>query len=185
MAQQETRSRNSGQFGMFGEEVDSGAGGALLELDTSLGDLTPQEKAEQEREYLGFAISYDPLRALATVNPGDAINSIDRLDEDMLGGSVTLLGHINGATERYTRDSRKFLRIDLALVGGVVETMVWPDSLGKDGAHLAAGQYGAGNRTPANPGRRLLAGVLRRPGVSPAGRPGGYAGAGVIGGRRR
>ena len=135
MAQQETRSRNSGQFGMFGEEVDSGAGGALLELDTSLGDLTPQEKAEQEREYLGFAISYDPLRALATVNPGDAINSIDRLDEDMLGGSVTLLGHINGAAERYTRDNRKFLRIDLALVGGVVETMVWPDSLEKT-AHI-------------------------------------------------
>ena len=135
MAQQETRNRNSGQFGMFGEELDSSAGGALLELDLSQPDYTDQEKAEMEREYLGFAVSYDPLRALAAANPTDAYNSIDQLDEDMLSGSVTLLGHITGVTERYTRDNRKFLRVDLALVGGPVETMVWPDSLEKT-AHV-------------------------------------------------
>ena len=131
MAAQETRNRNSGQFGMFGNELDSGAGGTLLELDTAQADLTPQEKAEQEREYLGFAISYDPLRALAAANPGDAYNTIDRLDDDTVGGTVTLLGYITGMTERYTKDNRKFLRVDLALVGGAVETMVWPETLEK------------------------------------------------------
>ena len=131
LAQQETRNRNSGQFGMFGEELDSSAGGALLELDTAQPDYTDQEKAEMEREYLGFAVSYDPLRALAAANPADAYNYIDQLDEDMLSGTVTLLGHITGVAERYTRDNRKFLRVDLALVGGTVETMVWPDSLEK------------------------------------------------------
>ena len=135
LAQQETRNRNSGQFGMFGEELDSGAGGTLLELDTSHDDYTAQEKANLEKEYLGVALSYNPLLALAGINPGDAYNSVDQLDEEMISSTVTLLGHIAGVTERYTRDNRKFLRVDLAMVGGQVEAMVWPDSLEKT-AHV-------------------------------------------------
>ena len=135
VAQQETRNRNSGQVGMFGDEIDSGAGGALLELDTGQSDYTPQEKAALEKEYLGVALSYNPLRALAAINPGDAYISVDQLSEDMLSSAVTLLGHISAVSERYTRDNRKFLRVDLALLGGQVETMVWPDSLEKT-AHV-------------------------------------------------
>ncbi len=135
LAQQETRNRNSGQVGMFGDELDSGAGGTLLELDTSHDDYTEQEKANLEKEYLGVALSYNPLLALAAINPGDAYNSIDQLDEEMISSTVTLLGHVAGVNERYTRDNRKFLRIDLAMVGGQVEAMVWPDSLEKT-AHV-------------------------------------------------
>ena len=135
LAQQETRNRNSGQVGMFGDELDSGAGGTLLELDTSHADYTPQEKANLEKEYLGVALSYNPLLALAAINPGDAYNSIDQLDEEMISSTVTLLGHVAGVNERYTRDNRKFLRVDLAMVGGQVEAMVWPDSLEKT-AHV-------------------------------------------------
>ncbi|MDE2685027.1 MAG: DNA polymerase III subunit alpha [Chloroflexota bacterium] len=131
VAQQETRNRNSGQFGMFGQESDGGAGAPLLELDTSQPDYTPQEKAALEKEYLGVALSYNPLLALAAYNPGDAYISVDQLGEDMLGSTVTLLGHISAVSERYTRDNRKFLRVDLAMVGGQVETMVWPDVLEK------------------------------------------------------
>ena len=135
LAQQETRNRNSGQFGMFGDEMDSGAGGTLLELDTSYADYTPQEKANLEKEYLGVALSYNPLLSLAAINPGDAYNSVDQLDEEMISSTVTLLGHVAGVTERYTRDNRRFLRVDLAMVGGQVEAMVWPDSLEKT-AHV-------------------------------------------------
>ncbi len=131
IAQQETRNRSSGQFGMFGEELDSGSGGTLLELDTSQPEYTPQEKAALEKEYLGVALSYNPLLALAALNPGDAYVSVDQLSEDMLGSAVTLLGHISAVSERYTRDNRKFLRVDLSMVGGQVETMVWPDVLEK------------------------------------------------------
>ena len=131
VAQQETRNRNSGQFGMFGEELDSSSGGTLLELDASQPEYTPQEKAELEKEYLGVALSYNPLLALAAHNPGDAYISVDQLSEDMLGSAVTLLGHISAVSERYTRDNRKFLRVDLSMVGGQVETMVWPDALEK------------------------------------------------------
>ena len=116
---------------MFGEELDSGSGGTLLELDTSQPEYTPQEKAALEKEYLGVALSYNPLLALAALNPGDAYVSVDQLSEDMLGSAVTLLGHISAVSERYTRDNRKFLRVDLSMVGGQVETMVWPDVLEK------------------------------------------------------
>ena len=131
VAQQETRNRNSGQVGMFGEEVDTGAGGTLLEFDAAQPDYTPQEKAALEKEYLGVALSYNPLLALAAINPGDAYNSVDQLHEDMISSTVTLLGHVAAVSERMTRDNRRFLRVDLALVGGQVETMVWPDSLEK------------------------------------------------------
>ena len=131
VAQQETRNRNSGQFGMFGQELDSGSGGSLLELDTSQPDYTPQEKASLEKEYLGVALSYNPLRALAALNPGDAYTSVDQLGEEMLGSAVTLLGLVSSVSERYTKDNRKFLRVDLSMVGGQVETMVWPDALEK------------------------------------------------------
>ena len=135
VAQQETRSRNSGQYGMFGDETDSGTGDTLLELNTLQPDLTAQEKAGMEKEFLGFALSYNPLRALAAANPGDAYVSVDQLSEEMISSNVTLVGHVSAVTERYTRDNRKFLRIDLAMVGGQVEAMVWPDSLEKT-AHL-------------------------------------------------
>ncbi len=135
VAQQETRNRNSGQFGMFGNDLDSSSGGTLLELDTSLADYTSQEKAALEKEFLGVAISYNPILALATVDPGDACNSLEQLDEDAEGATVTVLGHVNDVTERYTRDNRKFLRVDLGLIGGQLEAMVWPDSLEKT-AHV-------------------------------------------------
>ena len=135
VAQQETRNRNSGQVGMFGEELDSGAGGTLLDFDASQPDYTLQEKAALEKEYLGVALSYNPLLALAAIDPGDAYNSVEQLHEDMISTTVTLLGHIASVAERYTRDNRKFLRVDLALVGGLVEAMVWPDALDKT-AHI-------------------------------------------------
>ena len=131
VAQQETRNRNSGQFGMFGQELDSSSGGTLLELDVSQPEFTPQEKAALEKEYLGVALSYNPLLALAAHNPGDAYVSVDQLSEEMLGSAVTLLGHVSAVSERYTRDNRRFLRVDLSMVGGQVETMVWPDALEK------------------------------------------------------
>ena len=135
VAQQETRNRNSGQFGMFGNELDSNSGGTLLELITNQPDYTPQEKAALEKEFLGVAISFNPILALAAVDPEGAINSVEQLDEDAVGTTVTLLGHVNEVTERYTRDNRKFLRVDLGMVGGQVETMVWPDNLDKT-AHV-------------------------------------------------
>ena len=131
VAQQETRNRNSGQVGMFGDEHDSGAGGTLVEFDATQPDYTPQQKAALEKEYLGVALSYNPLLALAAIDPAGAYNAVEQLHENLISTTVTLLGHISSVSERYTRNNRKFLRVDLALVDGSVEAMVWPDALEK------------------------------------------------------
>ena len=104
---------------------------------------------------------------------------MEQLDEDAVGSTVTLLGHVNEVTERYTRDNRKFLRVDLGMVGGQVETMVWPDNLEKT-AHVW--QQGATVRVVGrlqvramtSPWPVSMPGSFRlesRPGTPPAGTP--------------
>ena len=78
---------------------------------------------------MGVPLSHNPLWALATLEPGDAINSVDQLDEEMQGQSLTLLGHVSAIAERNTRELKRFLVVTLDLLGGQVEVMVWPDVL--------------------------------------------------------
>ena len=153
VAQQETRNRHSGQFGMFGKELDSNSGGTMLELVTNQPDYTAQEKAALEKEFIGVAISFNPILALAAVDPEGAINSVEQMDEDAVGTTVTLLGHVNEVTERYTRDNRKFLRIDLGMVGRPGGNDGLARQPGEDGPRLAAGRHGAGGRPFASQGR--------------------------------
>ncbi len=40
-------------------------------------------------------MSHNPLRELATLNGGDALTSLDQLDEGMQGQTLSLLGHIS------------------------------------------------------------------------------------------
>jgi DNA polymerase III subunit alpha len=128
-AQLETRMRNSGQTSMFGAlEPESGGRGApgipLNGLDASV-----EEKATWERELLGVSLSYNPLFALASIDAGDAISSLDELDEELQGQTLALVGHVSALNERYTREQKKFFIVTLDLLGGPVETLVWPDVL--------------------------------------------------------
>jgi DNA polymerase-3 subunit alpha len=128
-AQLETRMRNTGQASMFGS-LSQGSGGAQMPgivLDGS--DVSLEQKAAWERELLGVSLSYNPLFELATVDAGDAINSLDQLDDELQGQSLFLLGHVSSMTERYTREQKKFLIVALDLLGGPVEVIVWPDVL--------------------------------------------------------
>ena len=132
-AQEETRSRNTGQIGMFSLLQNEGeTPGIFLNLDQSDADLTDQEKADLERETLGVAISYNPVLVLAALDPGDAINSTQQLEQEIANSTLTLLGYINKITERHTRDNRKFLQAQLLLIGGPVEVMIWPETLEKN-----------------------------------------------------
>jgi DNA polymerase III subunit alpha len=128
-AQLETRMRNTGQTSMFGALVQesSGASAPGIVLDGS--DVSLEEKAACERELLGVSLSYNPLFQLATIDAGDSINSLDQLDEELQGQSLSLLGHVSSITERYTREQKKFLIVALDLLGGPVEAIVWPDVL--------------------------------------------------------
>ena len=127
-AQLETRNRNTGQTSLFGaaakEDVPKISG---INLDGA--DISSEEKAAWEKELLGVSLSYNPLMALAAIDVGDAVNSLDQLDDEMEGRFLTLIGHVSSITERYTREQKKFLIVNFDLLGGPVEVIVWPDVL--------------------------------------------------------
>jgi DNA polymerase III alpha subunit len=114
---------------MFGALAQSPQESGIPGIVLTGPDVTVEEKAAWERELLGVSLSYNPLFLLASIDAGDAISSLDQLDEELQGQSLTLLGHVSGINERYTREQKKFLVISLELLGGPLEAIVWPDVL--------------------------------------------------------
>ena len=129
-AQREAQMRNSGQSSLFGGG-ESNSSSAPQEPGIILGasDVSPEEKAAWEREYLGVALSYNPLMALTSANTNGAVVSLDQLSEEMQGQSVNVVGIISTVTERARRDGQRFLIIALELLGGQMEITVWPEAL--------------------------------------------------------
>ena len=131
-AQLEAKARDSGQTSMFNSPSQSAgafdqAGISGIILDGP--DATNEEKAAWERELLGLSLSYNPLTALAGIDTGNAITSMDQLDEEMNGRSVTVLGCLSTTVARETKEHRRFLIATLDLLAGAIEVMVWPDTL--------------------------------------------------------
>ena len=128
-AQLETKMRNSGQTSLFDALGSDSQGSTMAGIDLSGPDVSLEQKATWEREFLGVPISYNPLFELANIDAGDAIVSLDQLDEELHGQSLTLMGHVSGITQRYTREQKRFLIVSTDLLGGPVEIIVWPDVL--------------------------------------------------------
>ena len=148
-AQLETRTRNSGQTSLFGG-ADQADAPQMTGISLNGLDISPEEKATWEKELLGVSLSHNPLILLAAADVGDAINSIDQLDEDMQGLTYTLVGNVASMAERYTREQKKFLVVNFELLGGPVEVMVWPDVLER-----TAGLWGEGKLLSATGKLRL------------------------------
>ena len=128
-AQLEAKSRSSGQSSLFDGASSEDGAGSLPGIELGDSDVPPEEKATWERELLGVSLSYNPMWQLASLNAGDAFNTIDQLDDDMQGQSVSLLGHISAVNERVTKEQKKFFVVTLDLMGGNVEVVVWPNVL--------------------------------------------------------
>ena len=128
-AQWEARTRNSGQTSMFGGSAELPGQEQMTGISLTGPDVAPEQKAAWERELLGLSLSVNPLRNLASLDPGDAVYNLEQLDEGMQGQSLTLLGQVSAMNERYTKEQKKFLVVALELLGGPVEVIVWPDVL--------------------------------------------------------
>ena len=131
-AQLEAKARDSGQTSMFNSPGGSGEGLAQegmsgIVLDGP--DVTEEEKAAWERELLGLALSYNPLKVLAAIDPGSAITSLDQIDEETKGQPLTVIGHLSAIVTRETKEHRRFFVATLDLLAGAIEVMVWPDIL--------------------------------------------------------
>ena len=128
-AQREARTRDSGQSSMFdgGEDVSDDGGMSGITLDAP--DVSDQDKAAWERELLGMTLSHNPLRALAAMDTGGAFNSLEQLGEELAGQPINMLGYISTVIERTTREGKRFFIVNLEILGGFLEVMVWPDTL--------------------------------------------------------
>ena len=130
-AQREARTRSSGQTSMFVGSADHQSPDDVPGIPLTGPDVAIEQKAAWERELLGLPLSHNPLKALAALNAGDALTSLDQLDESMQGQSMSLLGHISAVNERYTREQKRFLVVTLDLLSGPMEVIVWPDVLAR------------------------------------------------------
>ena len=139
-AQREAQTRNSGQSSMFGGNDDVSSGAGMSGIPLTAPDISDQEKADWERELLGMALSHNPLSLLAEIDSGDALKSLDQLDAEMSGQSINMLGYISTVTERTTREGKRFLIVNLEVLGGFLEVMVWPDILQRTAEIWQAGR---------------------------------------------
>jgi DNA polymerase-3 subunit alpha len=129
LAQLEARNRDSGQSSLFSDASGEAGGGVLPGVDLSNFDVSSEQKVAWEQELLGVALSENPRRQLAALNTGDAFNSMDQLEDEMQGQTLSVLGYVSSVTERYTKEQKKFLVVAMELLGGSLEVVVWPNVL--------------------------------------------------------
>ena len=127
-AQREARTRASGQSSLFAGG-DASSGGQLPGVALGTGDVSQEQKGAWERELLGVNLSHNPLMALASLDTGDAINSVDQIGSDLHGSQIRVVGYVSGKSERSTREGKTFLIVNLELLGGQLEVLVWPETL--------------------------------------------------------
>ncbi|MBI2936004.1 MAG: DNA polymerase III subunit alpha, partial [Chloroflexi bacterium] len=130
LAQREARLRRSGQATMFdllGQTVEA----PLPQLDLPPKEPpSPREKVAWERELLGVALSDNPFgQELASLGGSGAILSVHDLDPAQSGQRVVLLGQLASVRQGFTRERRPFIAAMVALLGGEVEVVAWPNVL--------------------------------------------------------
>ena len=131
--QKETQKRNSGQKSLFDNMFTSDdiANNETIVLDLNIPEYTDREKGDMEKEYLGFALSYNPIIELASIDSGSLINSLEQLENISEDSNISLLGYIIDIKDKTTKKQERFQHIVLALVGDNVDVMIWPDKLQK------------------------------------------------------
>ena len=139
-AQLATRTRNSGQTSMFDSMSMANSSATVAGISLSGPDMTDQEKSEQEIEYIGLSLSYNPLIKLARLTDEGYITNLENLEQSPQDQNLTFLGHVSNVSERYTKEQKKFLLVNLDLLGGPVEVVVWPDILDRTQSEWVAGR---------------------------------------------
>ena len=128
LAQREAKLRQTGQttmFDLFGETVDT----PLPALELPYAEpASAREKLTWERELLGVAFSDNPFSAIvASVDPSVATISVQDLDPEQEKRRIVVVGQVESANERLTREGKPFVSAMLALMDGTLEVVAWPD----------------------------------------------------------
>jgi len=77
---------------------------------------------------LGVAFSDNPFSAIvASVDPSVATISVQDLDPEQDRRRMVVVGQVESANERMTREGKPFVSAMLALMDGTLEVVAWPD----------------------------------------------------------
>ena len=127
LAQHEAQLKTSAQTSMFDLMGESGSASfnAVIQDDS---DVEQRDKLAWEKELLGSFISENPLSALAHRLPENVIISRDRLEGDVDGRRLTVVGQVSHRRNGFTKEGKPFASVALELLGGSVEVMVWSNA---------------------------------------------------------
>ena len=127
--QRQTKLRESGQtsmFDMLGESVPT----PMVQLEISTDDdTTDQERVIWERDLLGVELTQSPFTREMRQQPNNIIVFSSDITADLAGQKRAALGQVNNVRELNTRRGDKFLSLNLTLLDGDVELVVWPNIL--------------------------------------------------------
>jgi len=127
--QRQTKLRESGQtsmFDMLGESVPT----PMVQLEISTDDdTTDQERVIWERDLLGVELTQSPFTREMRQQPNNIIVFSSDITADLAGQKRAALGQVNNVRELNTRRGDKFLSLNLTLLDGNVELVVWPNIL--------------------------------------------------------
>ena len=127
--QRQTKLRESGQtsmFDMLGESVPA----PMVEIEISgEDDTTDQERVIWERDLLGVELTQSPFTREMRQQPDNIVVFATDISGDMTGQKRAALGQVNGVRELTTKRGEKFLSLNLTLLDGDIEMVVWPNIL--------------------------------------------------------
>ena len=130
--QTQTKLKESGQtsmFDMLGQSVPTPT--ADLDIE-DIAKTHDQEKVIWERELLGIEMTESPFSKEMKMQPENVLVYASDLTQDMSNQKKAIIGQINDIRELYKKNNEKFLSVDLSLLDGNIELIVWPNILEKN-----------------------------------------------------
>ena len=127
--QRQSKLRESGQtsmFDMLGESVPI----PMIEIGITDGDdTTDQQRVIWERDLLGVELTQSPFTREMRQQPANIVVYAAEITADITGQKRAALGQVNDIRELTTKRGEKFLSLNLTLLDGNIEIVVWPNIL--------------------------------------------------------
>ena len=113
-------------FDMLGDSVPA----PMVEIEiASADDTTDQERVIWERDLLGVELTQSPFTKEMRQQPENIIVFASDITAELSGQKRAALGQVNSVRELTTKRGEKFLSLNLTLLDGDIETVVWPNIL--------------------------------------------------------
>ena len=131
LAQDEANIRNSNQSTMF-EMLGDSVGTSLSSIEIPFSSTSDHQKRVWEVELMGMSISgASNLGKLLSGFGNDVSVMLNQLHGVNGSKSAVLAGQISTVVDRFTRDNRPFKVVNIEVLDGSLEAVVWEDVLNK------------------------------------------------------